>query len=146
MFKQVSQILLTFQTASLRKDWDKGLILRDTGSNEFHERISRMLLDILILARLEEKSMNGYEITTFLIKKFGIIISTSAIYSTLYSLERKGLVEGKENRRGRVYELTEKGNKTLEDARTDLNEIQVFINKLLRKRHNVELKDNLLFT
>jgi DNA-binding PadR family transcriptional regulator len=125
--------LPSFQIASPRKDWERGFDLRDPWSNEFHERISRALLDILILARLEEKSMNGYEITTFLIKKFGITISTSVIYSTLYSMERNGLVKGEEKRRGRVYELTEKGNKTLEDARSDLKQIQVYINKVLGK-------------
>jgi DNA-binding PadR family transcriptional regulator len=120
--------------------------MRDPWSNEFHERISRTLLDILILARLEEKSMNGYEITTFLIRKFGITISTSVIYSTLYHMERNGLIKGEENRRGRAYKLTEKGNKTLEDARSDLKQIQVFINKLLCKRQNAELKDTSLLT
>lgn len=118
--------------------------MKDLWSNELHHRISRALLDILILARLEEKSMNEYEITTVLIRKFDITISTSVIYSTLYSMERNGLITGVFNRRGRVYELTEKGNKTLEDARNEREQIQVFIKKLLSKRQNAELKDTSL--
>ncbi|MGD6853113.1 MAG: PadR family transcriptional regulator [Candidatus Bathyarchaeia archaeon] len=120
--------------------------MREPWKNETHERMIRAFLDILILVKLEHKSMNGYEITAFIIKKFGITISTSVVYSTLYSMERDGLVKGDCNRRGRVYELTSKGNKTLENVQDELEQIQFFINKLLSKRQNAELKDTSLFS
>ena len=76
--------------------------------------------------------MNGYDMTTCFIKKFGAAISTSTVYSTLYAMERNGLITGRYNRRSRVYELTEKGKKALEDSRNNLRWIQVFIKKLHR--------------
>jgi PadR family transcriptional regulator PadR len=100
-------------------------------NNEFRKRILRALLDMAILARLEDKPVNGYDMTIFFMKKFGAAISTSTVYSTLYSMERNGLVKGKYNRRSRVYELTEKGKNTLEDARSTLEEIQGFIKTLV---------------
>lgn len=98
---------------------------------EFQERILRAFLDIVILARLEVKSMNGYHLTAFFIKKFGAVISTSTVYSTLYAMERNGLITAKYNRRSRVYELTEKGKKKLEHSRHALKQIQILTKTLL---------------
>jgi DNA-binding PadR family transcriptional regulator len=105
----------------------KGLL-----SNNVREKILKAFLDTAILARLEAKSMNGYDITTFFMKNFHATISTSTVYSTLYSMERNGLIEGTYYRRSRVYELTEKGKKTLEDSRNMLEGMQDFIKTLHR--------------
>jgi DNA-binding PadR family transcriptional regulator len=85
-----------------------------------------------ILARLEDKAMSGYEVTTVFMKKFGAATSTSTVYATLYAMERNGLVKGSYSKRSRVYKLTEKGKKTLEDARNNIQEIQAFIKNLLK--------------
>jgi len=106
--------------------------LKDLLSNNVREKILKTFLDTAILARLEDKAMNGYDLTTFFMKKFGAAISTSTVYSTLYLMERNGLIKGRYNRRSRVYELTEKGKKTLEDSRNKLERIQVFIKALHR--------------
>lgn len=100
-------------------------------NEEFQERILRAFLDMAILARLEEKPMNGYYLTTFFIKKFGAVISTSTIYSILYAMERDELIKGIYYRRSRVYELTEKGKKKLEYTRNMLDQIQALVKKML---------------
>lgn len=106
--------------------------MKDLLSNNVREKILKAFLDTAILARLEDMSMNGYDLTAFFMKKFGATISTSTVYSTLYSMERNGLVIGRYSRRSRVYELTEKGKKTLEDSRNRLEGIQDFIKALHR--------------
>ena len=106
--------------------------MKDLLNNNIREKILKAFLDTAILARLEDKPMNGYDMTTFFMKKFGAAISTSTVYSTLYSMERNDLVKGRYYRRSRVYELTEKGKKTLEDSRNRLEGIQSFIKTLHR--------------
>jgi DNA-binding PadR family transcriptional regulator len=106
--------------------------LKNLLNNNVREKILKAFLDMAILARLEDKPVNGYKITVFFLKKFGTTISTSAVYSTLYAMERNGLVKGRYSKRSRVYELTEKGKETLEDTRNSLEELQAFIKTLLR--------------
>ena len=102
-------------------------------NNEFRERSLRSFLDRAILARLEDKPVNGYGLTIFFMKKFGVIMSTSTVYSTLYAMERNGLIKGRHSWKGRVYELTEKGKKKLKDSRNRLEETQGFIKTLIGK-------------
>ncbi|MGQ9641741.1 MAG: PadR family transcriptional regulator, partial [Candidatus Bathycorpusculaceae bacterium] len=54
------------------------------------------------------------------------------VYSLLYSLERNGLIEGTWNERKRVYQLTEKGKKTIETILSANDKIQNFITALLK--------------
>jgi DNA-binding PadR family transcriptional regulator len=110
------------------------LNMKDSFNNRFRERILRAFLDVAVLARLEDKAMNGYELTVFFMKKFGVAVSTSTVYSTLYLMERNELVEGSYRRRSRTYELTEKGRETLEAARQAVKENQMFIKTLLKSQ------------
>jgi DNA-binding PadR family transcriptional regulator len=103
--------------------------------SDFVARSLRSFLDIAILARLEDTPVNGYGITIFFMKKFGVSISTSTVYSTLYALERTGIVKRKPSWKGRVYELTEKGKSTLKDNRNRLGEAQNFL-RILRGKEN----------
>ena len=102
-------------------------------NNELIERSLRSFLGIAILARLEDKPANGYGLTVFFMKKFGVTLSTSTVYSTLYTMDRNGLIRGRRSWRGRVYELTEKGKKTLKDKRNRLEETPGFIKTLIGK-------------
>jgi DNA-binding PadR family transcriptional regulator len=108
-----------------------GANVKDELNNNFRERILKAFIDIAVLARLEEKPANGYEITLFFHKNYGTKTSTSTVYATLYAMERKELVKGGYNRRSRVYELTEKGSKTLQGARNAREEMQRFIRTLI---------------
>jgi DNA-binding PadR family transcriptional regulator len=99
--------------------------------DEFRERSLRSFLDVAILARLEANSVNGYGLTVFFMKKFGVIMSTSTVYSTLYTMERNGLVKCRRSWNGRVYELTEKGKEALKDSRNRLELVPSFIRTLV---------------
>lgn len=101
-------------------------------NNNIREKILKAFLDTAILARLEDKAMSGYELTTVFMKKFGTVTSTSTVYATLYAMERNGLIEGSYSKRSRVYKLTEKGKETLEYARNTVEDTQAFIKTLLR--------------
>lgn len=75
----------------------------------------------LILNLIKEQPMHGYEIAqTIKAKSKGIFdFSEGTIYPTLYILEEKGHIRGiwqetENNRRKKVYEITDLGRKALQ--------------------------------
>lgn len=66
-------------------------------------------LDMVILTNLRKQSMSGYDVISFAQNKFKILLSPGTVYSSLYSLERRGLVKGVNTQRKRVFMLTEHG-------------------------------------
>ena len=85
-------------------------------------------MDILVLTKLQDRSLSGYDIMGYIHKKYGFLISPGTIYSLLYSLERKGYIESQSINRKRVYSLTKKEDK---DAIKKTNkEIQNFLRQI----------------
>jgi DNA-binding PadR family transcriptional regulator len=76
---------------------------------EIEKRLVRSFLDMLILMKLRQNAMSGYDLVKFISKRFPLFISSGTIYSTLYRSERRGYTESTEGGRKRVYTLTEKG-------------------------------------
>ena len=78
---------------------------------EMHERIVKSLLDIIVLVKLYERAtlLGGYDLMELVHQEFGVLVSSGTVYACLYSMERDGLIEGKDARNKRVYSLTEKG-------------------------------------
>jgi DNA-binding PadR family transcriptional regulator len=62
---------------------------------------------------LGETSLSGYDVISFIHKRFGVLLSSGTVYSCLYFLEREGLIRSEWARRKRVYKLTEKGKQTV---------------------------------
>ena len=56
--------------------------------------------------------MSGYDVISYVHKRFDVLVSSGTVYSCLYNLEREGLIRGELIQRKRVYTLTEKGKKT----------------------------------
>jgi len=48
----------------------------------------------------------------------------------VYSLERNGLIEGRWQRRKRVYKLTDKGKETIKTTQKFYEKIQILVAKL----------------
>jgi DNA-binding PadR family transcriptional regulator len=89
------------------------------------ERIIYSFIDILVLKELERECIiSGYGLITVIQRKFGITISSGTVYSTLYSLERVGLIKGTLDNRKRIYTLTEKGKEALQALRSEKAEVQ----------------------
>lgn len=102
---------------------------------KIRRRIIKAFMDILILLESRNRPISAYDVIALFHKEFHVLMSSGIVYSTLYSLERDGLIQGNWARRkrgARVYTLTEKGEKTIQ-AFLNVNEkIQVFIANLLR--------------
>ena len=76
-------------------------------------RVVTNFLDVAILLKLRNGSFNGYDIISYIHKRFDMLISSGTVYSCLYHLERDGLIKGELVQRKRVYTLAEKGRETV---------------------------------
>lgn len=93
----------------------------------FREKIVKSFLDALILKTIkDELGLTGYNMMTRFNEKFGIMLSSGTIYSTLHGLERKGLIQSIVKGRSRTYTLTDHG-KSFIDALMGDHQIQQFI-------------------
>jgi len=105
-----------------------GQIIKDV-----HERIVKNFMDILIMTKLKNSPMSGYDVISFIHKKFRILVSSGTVYSLLYSLERNGFIEGKFNNRKRVYALTEKGEETIQAIQEASEQIRTFVSNVFKR-------------
>ena len=102
---------------------------------KMHGRIIKNFRGIIILAELKTGPLSGYDVISFIHNKFHLLVSSGTVYSLLYSLERNGLIEGTWNERKRVYNLTEKGEKTIETILGANDKINNFITSLLKVQY-----------
>ncbi len=100
---------------------------------DIETRVVKSFLDILILIEMKKQSdLSGYDVTGFVNSKFGGVLSPGTVYATLYSLERKGLIQGKTDGRKTVYKLTEKGQEVISTMMSDFNaQMTDFVRKFL---------------
>lgn len=82
-------------------------------SMKLHRRLVTDFLDMLILLKLREGSFSGYDIISYIHRRFNMLISSGLVYSCLYHLERDELIKGEFVQRKRVYTLTQNGEKTV---------------------------------
>lgn len=92
---------------------------------EVQTKLTKGLLDLIVLQLLNSQPMHGYQIITKIRKSFGVYFGPSTIYPLLSSLEKKGHVESRWNmeseRPRKVYELTSKGKNVLDFTENSLN-------------------------
>jgi len=88
-------------------------------------------LDIIMLAQLQSGQKSGYDLIEFVREKFRVTMSSSTVYTTLYSLERYGLVDGCWDGRKRVYGLTKKGFEVVEFVCAQQAALKAFANSVL---------------
>ncbi len=100
---------------------------------ELNERVIKSFLDIVIMAKLKSEELSGYDFIAFINKRFDMLISAGTVYSLLYSLERKQLIEGSGEERRRTYKLTEKGNKTVDTILREHSKIEGFMANILKQ-------------
>ncbi len=84
---------------------------------EVQTKLTKGLLDLIVLQFLETESMHGYKMITAIRKSFGVYLGPSTIYPLLNTLEEKGYIKSKWNmdneRPRKVYDLTNDGKTVL---------------------------------
>ena len=98
------------------------------------ERVVKAFLDLVILHLLSKHAMSGYEIDKSLVKKFGLMIGPSTIYSKLSTLEKQGFISCATSRSGKVYSLTEEGKQLQANTESVLDDVCSFLISKLRNK------------
>jgi PadR family transcriptional regulator PadR len=92
---------------------------------EVQVKLTKGLLDMIVLQFLKEQPMHGYQIISKIRKSFGVYFGPSTIYPLLSSLEKRGYVSSEwnmENERPRkVCKLTNEGQNLLNFTENSLN-------------------------
>jgi DNA-binding PadR family transcriptional regulator len=92
---------------------------------EIQTKLTKGLLDMIILQFLDQEPMHGYQLITKIRKGFGVYFGPSTVYPLLSSLEKKGYVRSTWNmnteRPRKVYELTTEGQTVLNFTEGSLN-------------------------
>jgi PadR family transcriptional regulator, regulatory protein PadR len=97
----------------------------NNNQKQIQTKLTKGLLDMIILQYLEKESMHGYQVITQIRKGFGVYFGPSTIYPLLGSLEKKGYVKSIWNmdaqRPRKIYELTNDGRNLLNYSENTLN-------------------------
>ena len=92
---------------------------------EIQTKLTKGLLDLIILQMLDNQPMHGYEIITTIRKNFGVYLGPSTVYPLLSTLEKKKYIQSKWNmeaeRPRKVYHLTYDGQTALNFTTGSLN-------------------------
>jgi PadR family transcriptional regulator PadR len=92
---------------------------------EIQTKLTKGLLDMIILQLLDAQPMHGYQIITRIRKSFGVYFGPSTVYPLLNALEKKGYVRSEWNmdteRPRKVYQLTNEGQTVLNFTEGSLN-------------------------
>ena len=92
---------------------------------EIQTKLTKGLIDMIILQYLNQEPMHGYQIITKIRKGFGVYFGPSTIYPLLGTLEKKGYVKSTWNmdteRPRKVYQLTNDGKAVLNFTENSLN-------------------------
>jgi len=94
---------------------------------EVQTKLTKGLLDLIILEFLDTEPMHGYQIITKIRRTFGVYFGPSTIYPLLNSLEKKKYVKSNWNmdteRPRKIYQLTNDGKSVLNFTANSLNVI-----------------------
>jgi len=100
-----------------------------------YARLLRNFMDVLILAKLTNDELSGYDVFSYINEEFDILISPGTVYSVLYSMERDGLIKSRLTGGKRIFALTDRGESTVKAICNSSSNIQDFIAKLLASAH-----------
>ena len=101
------------------------MIKQAIAQKEVSTKLTKGLLDMIVLQYLNTEPMHGYQIISKIRKNFGIYFGPSTIYPLLGTLEKKGYVDSHWNmnfdRPRKVYSLTAGGQSMLNFTEESLN-------------------------
>ena len=115
-----------------------------TTNKETQTKLTKNLLDLIILQILETHPVHGYEIMTTIRKNFGVTFGASTIYPLLNTLENKKYIQSAWNmdsdRPRKVYELTADGKAMLDYTANSLKAICKTFTKNSLQTHELPLE------
>jgi DNA-binding PadR family transcriptional regulator len=92
---------------------------------EIQTKLTKGLLDMIILQHLDQQPMHGYQLITKIRKTYGVYFGPSTIYPLLATLEKKKYIKSAWNmdteRPRKIYQLTKDGETILNFTEGSLN-------------------------
>ena len=102
---------------------------------KMRRRFVNEFLDMIILDRVESTPyINGYAIIEYVFRKFNILVSSGVVYSTLYAMEREGLIAGAWSGRKRIYRITPEGKKVIKTIRERFDIMNSIFQELITQK------------
>lgn len=112
----------------------KQIYSKNSVEKTLQKRFIKNFMDLLILLEISRTPLiGGYDIIVVFQRKFNLFISPGTVYSTLYRLERDGLIKGEDRKRKRVYVLTSKGEELIEKISALQENFNFILSKILVK-------------
>jgi len=97
----------------------------NTPQKEAQVKLTKGLLDMIVLELLKNEPMHGYQLITNIRRGFGVYLGPSTVYPMLGMLEKKKQVKSKwdmtHERPRKVYSLTPEGQNLLSVTEDSLN-------------------------
>jgi PadR family transcriptional regulator PadR len=104
---------------------EKKMLKAMNSQKEVSTKLTKGLLDLIILQFVSTQPMHGYQIITKIRKNFGVYFGPSTVYPLLNTLEKKGFLKSEWNmnseRPRKIYSLTSNGQNMLNFTEESLN-------------------------
>lgn len=117
----------------LKKQGDEKKKMIYKEQKELQTKLTKNLLDMIILRLINQQAMHGYQIITKIRKIFGVYFSPSTIYPLLANLEKKGCINSEWNmtteKPRKIFTITNTGKIRIKTAEDTLNLICRTLNK-----------------
>ncbi len=103
---------------------------------KMERRIVAQMMDIVILSILNHDGgeISGYDFIKFLHRKFRLLINPGTVYSQFHTMERQGLLKGRQKQGKRIYSLTNQRKEKAQILVRAERKIINFIKGLFRSR------------
>jgi DNA-binding PadR family transcriptional regulator len=106
---------------------------------QIQTKLTKGLLDLIVLQLIKNQSMHGYQIITNIRKSFGVYFGPSTIYPLLSQMEKKGHLTSAWNmntdRPRKIYTITNEGKNMLNFTE---NSLRMMTNKLGSKNKQTD--------
>jgi DNA-binding PadR family transcriptional regulator len=111
---------------------------------EIQTKITKSLLDMIILQLIDQQAMHGYQIITKTRKTFGIHFGPSTIYPLLSNLEQKGHLTSTWNttteKPRKIFTITNTGKNMLKFTENTIDNIYKTLHNI--SENNINNKNN----
>ncbi len=110
---------------------------------QIQDKLTRHLLDLIILQLLDERPMCGYEIMSTIKRTHGVLLGASTMYPALNALEDKEMVKSEWNtqsrRPKRIYKITKDGHAAMEYSVGSLHQICKTLQIASKNNRHIEI-------
>jgi len=114
----------------------------DAISQEAMKQSVRKNLESIALSILQKEPMCGYDVIKTISHQYRVFLSQATVYPLLYSLEKKGLLETKNDGRAKIYAPTERGKNIIASNLDEFTKAQEYLYNSIKTTPHAKKKLN----